>query len=474
MIIPVILAGGSGSRLWPLSRELYPKQFLPVVDDQSMLQSTLTRLSHIAGAADPIVVCNNEHRFIAAEQCRNLGVTTSSLILEPEGRNTAPAVAVAALKAIEKNEDAVLLVLPADHHIAEPEKFAAAVAAAGSAAADGSLVTFGVRPTAAETGYGYIRAPGEGKDARPLEAFVEKPELELAKKYLESPDYFWNSGMFVFKAEAFLEEARRLVPEVVDACAAALKASRPDMEFVRLDEAEWRRCPSDSIDYAVMEKTEKGVMIPLDAAWSDVGSWSAVRNESEMDESGNVARGDVYTSKSKNCLFYGGNRMMAGVGIEDIIVVDTLDAVLVAHADHVQSVKDIVESLKIDGRPEARLHRKVYRPWGSYDSIDSSGRFQVKRLTVLPGAILSLQMHHHRAEHWIVVSRTALVTKNDDKFLLHENQSTYIPMGTTHRLENPGKIDLEIIEVQCGAYLGEDDIVRFEDNYGRENEVPAT
>ena len=474
MLIPVVLAGGAGSRLWPLSRELYPKQFLPVIGEQSMLQNTLQRVGAIEEAGAPLIVCNHEHRFIAAEQCRSLDMQPSCIVLEPSGRNTAPAVTIAALRAQKQDPDAVLLILPADHHLAPDEVFAAAVRRAVVASQDGKLVTFGIAPTAPETGYGYIRAPGKGEAARAVEAFVEKPEVELAARYVESGDYYWNSGMFVFRADALLEEVGHLAPAVLDACTRAIDGATPDMEFLRLDAAAWDECPADSIDYAIMEKTAKGAMVPLAADWSDVGSWSAVRKESGTDEDGNVKRGDVYTENVRDSLFYGGNRLLAGVGLENIVVVDTLDAVLVAHTDHVQDVKRIVEQLQSERRPESRLHRKVYRPWGSYDSVDASDRFQVKRLTVLPGATLSLQMHHHRAEHWIVVSGTALVTKNDDSFLLHENESTYIPMGTTHRLENPGKIALEIIEVQCGAYLGEDDIVRFEDNYGREGEIPAT
>lgn len=473
MLIPVILAGGAGSRLWPLSRSLYPKQFLPLLGETTMLQTTLSRIAQLEAAPAPVVICNNEHRFIAAEQCRLAGVEPESIILEPVGRNTAPAVAVAALRALKVNPDACILVLPADHHIADEKAFAAAVDAAYQVAREGHLVTFGVKATRPETGYGYIRAPGSGDGARPIAGFVEKPELELAQSYVDSGEYFWNSGMFVFHAASLLEELERLAPDIHRACKQAIEGATEDMAFLRVDEQAWRSCPADSIDYAVMEKTSRGMMVPFSADWSDVGSWSSVREQSERDDAGNVARGDVYTEQCNNSMFYGGSRLLAGVGLDDIIVVDTLDAVLVAHADRAQDVKRIVEELETERRPEARLHRKVYRPWGSYDSIDNSERFQVKRLTVLPGATLSLQMHHHRAEHWIVVSGTALVTKNDDKFLLHENESTYIPMGTTHRLENPGKIVLEIIEVQCGAYLGEDDIVRFEDNYGREGEVPA-
>ncbi|MGY5942023.1 mannose-1-phosphate guanylyltransferase/mannose-6-phosphate isomerase [Stenotrophomonas forensis] len=463
-IVPVILSGGSGTRLWPLSREAYPKQFLPLVGEDTMLQATWKRVADIAGKA-PIVVANQEHRFMAAEQLRECNVRPQALILEPIGRNTAPAIAIAALQVLAENDDALLLVLPSDHVVRNENAFHAAVAQAASAADAGKLVTFGIVPTAPETGYGYIKAgPGEG--ARAVERFVEKPDLATAEGYVSSGEYFWNSGMFLFKASRYLQELERLQPAILVACRSALEKAARDTDFVRLDADAFAASPSDSIDYAVMEKTSDAAVVAMDAGWNDVGSWSALWDVSDKDTDGNACHGDVIALDCRNSYAYG-NRLIAMVGLEDVVVVETDDAVFVGHKDRVQDVKSIVAQIKRDGRSEAAAHRKVYRPWGAYDSIDNGARFQVKRITVKPGATLSLQMHHHRAEHWIVVSGTAEVTRGDDVILLSENQSTYIPLGVTHRLKNPGKLPLELIEVQSGSYLGEDDIVRFEDQYGR-------
>ncbi|HDS1125153.1 TPA: mannose-1-phosphate guanylyltransferase/mannose-6-phosphate isomerase [Stenotrophomonas maltophilia] len=463
-IVPVILSGGSGTRLWPLSREAYPKQFLPLVGEDTMLQATWKRVAVIAGAA-PIVVANQEHRFMAAEQLRECNVRPQALILEPIGRNTAPAIAIAALQVLAENDDALLLVLPSDHVVRNEKAFHAAVAQAANAADAGKLVTFGIVPTAPETGYGYIKAgPGEG--ARAVERFVEKPDLATAEGYVSSGEYFWNSGMFLFKASRYLQELERLQPAILVACRSALDKAARDTDFVRLDADAFAASPSDSIDYAVMEKTSDAAVVAMDAGWNDVGSWSALWDVSDKDADGNACHGDVIALDCRNSYAYG-NRLIAMVGLEDVVVVETDDAVFVGHKDRVQDVKSIVAQIKRDGRSEAAAHRKVYRPWGAYDSIDNGARFQVKRITVKPGATLSLQMHHHRAEHWIVVSGTAEVTRGEDVILLSENQSTYIPLGVTHRLKNPGKLPLELIEVQSGSYLGEDDIVRFEDQYGR-------
>lgn len=463
-ILPVILSGGSGSRLWPLSREAYPKQFLPLVGDNTMLQATWLRVAPIAGRK-PIVVANQEHRFMAAEQLRDSKAEPEALILEPIGRNTAPAIAIAALHALRTGEDALLLVLPSDHEIRDEHAFQRAVGVGAAAAQGDKLVTFGVVPAGPETGYGYVKAqPGDG--ARAVERFVEKPDLATAREYVASGEYFWNSGMFLFKASRYLDELRKFNPSMMSACEQALDQASIDQDFIRLSPAAFAACPSDSIDYAVMEKTQDAVVVPLDAGWSDVGSWSALWEVSDKDANGNAHHGDVIEVDCRNTYAYG-SRLIALVGLEDVVVVETDDAVMVGHRDRVQDVKALVSRIKKDGRSEAAAHRKVYRPWGAYDSIDNGSRFQVKRITVKPGAVLSLQMHHHRAEHWIVVSGTAEVTRGDEIILLTENQSTYIPLGVTHRLRNPGKLPLELIEVQSGSYLGEDDIVRFEDQYGR-------
>jgi mannose-1-phosphate guanylyltransferase/mannose-6-phosphate isomerase len=463
-VLPIILSGGSGTRLWPLSRESYPKQFLPLVGNQSMLQATWQRAAPVAAHA-PIVVANEEHRFVAAEQLQQIGVTPHAILLEPKGRNTAPAIAVAALEASRDGADPLLLVLPSDHVIGDEAAFQAAVRLAAAAAEQGKLVTFGIKPTAPETGYGYIKAAA-GDGARAVERFVEKPDLATAQSYLASGEYYWNSGMFLFRASRYLEELRKFQPAIADACTTAWQAAKRDADFTRLDKDAFAASPSDSIDYAVMEKTADAVVVPLDAKWSDVGSWSALLDVSPQDANGNAHHGDVIEIDCHNTYAYG-SRLIAMVGLQDVVVVETDDAVLVGHRERIQEVKDIVGKIKASGRSEATWHRKVYRPWGAYDSIDNGQRFQVKRITVKPGATLSLQMHHHRAEHWIVVSGTAEVTRGDEVLLLTENQSTYIPLGVTHRLKNPGKLPLELIEVQSGSYLGEDDIVRFEDTYGR-------
>ena len=482
MIIPVVLSGGSGSRLWPLSRELYPKQLLPLVGNLTMLQETVDRLKGVAELSAPLVVSNDQHRFMVAQQLADINQPAQAIILEPVGRNTAPAVAVAALQARANGDDPVLLVLPADHVIGNPQALCAAVSAAYPLALEGSLITFGVLPTAAETGYGYIKA---GKElcvrseeqktdhtapltAYTVERFVEKPDRATAEGYLQSGDYYWNSGMFMFKASRYLEELQRFAPTMLATSREALEKAQTDLDFVRLDSEAFARCPADSIDYAVMEKTDAAAVIPLDAGWSDVGSWSALWEVCPKDARCNVTNGDVLLHDVDNSYLHTEDgRLLAVIGMDDLIVVNTADAVLVTKKERCQEVKEIVALLKRANRDEALAHRKVYRPWGNYEAIDRSDRFQVKRITVKPGGTLSQQMHHHRAEHWIVVKGTARITKGDEVLMLSENQSTYIPLGVTHRLENPGKIDLELIEVQSGSYLGEDDIVRFEDIYGR-------
>jgi mannose-1-phosphate guanylyltransferase/mannose-6-phosphate isomerase len=468
LLIPVILSGGAGTRLWPLSREMYPKQLLALTGKLTMLQDTVTRLAGIAGAQPPIVVCNEAHRFTVAEQIRTLGVQSSAILLEPAGRNTAPAVALAALKALTLDPDATLIVAPADHVIRDARVFQAAAETATALAQDGKLVTFGIVAHAPETGYGYIRR-GEGKGpAYPVAQFIEKPPLDVATQFVATGDYYWNSGMFVFKASRFLDELAAFAPDVLEASRAALAAAKSDLDFVRVDKTEFEKCRSESIDYAVMEKTRDALVLPLDAGWSDVGSWSSLFDALPADEEGNVLQGDVMVHDTHDCYVHSTSRLVAAVGMEDHIIVETKDAVLVAPKERVQDVKDLVTMIKKAGRSESSWHREVFRPWGSYDSIDNGDRFQVKRLSVKPGGILSLQMHHHRAEHWIVVQGTARITCNDKTFLLSENESTYIPIGARHRIENPGKVPLRIVEVQSGSYLGEDDIVRYEDNYGRQ------
>jgi mannose-1-phosphate guanylyltransferase/mannose-6-phosphate isomerase len=466
---PVILTGGAGSRLWPVSREFYPKPLLPIFGEKTLLQDTATRLNSISTAGNPVYVCNEEHRFLVAEQARALGKESDAILLEPEGRNTAPALTIAALYLVDKEPDAMMVAMPADHVIPDQESFAAAVEQGGKLAERGYLVTFGVVADKAETGYGYIHRGDEIEESGvfQVDRFVEKPDANTAQGYIDAGDYYWNAGIFLLRANRWLEEMEKYQPEMLKACKQAMDNSSRDSDFVRVDKQAFLSSPSDSIDYAVMEKTDRAAVVPLKTAWSDVGSWSSVWEISEQDEEGNVSRGDVLTHETKNSLFMAENRCIAGVGLEDMIVVETADAVLVADKNRCQDVKAIVGKLKEFDREEHRFHRRVYRPWGDYEGIDHGTRYQVKRLTVKPGAQLSLQMHHHRAEHWIVVSGTAKITRGEDVFLLSENESTYISIGMNHRLENPGSIPLEIIEVQSGSYLGEDDIVRFEDAYNR-------
>ncbi|HEY5264722.1 MAG TPA: mannose-1-phosphate guanylyltransferase/mannose-6-phosphate isomerase [Steroidobacteraceae bacterium] len=467
-LIPVILSGGAGTRLWPLSREMYPKQLLALTSKRTMLQDTAARLAGIAGAGPPIVVCNEAHRFTVAEQIRALGLGASAILLEPVGRNTAPAVAIAALKAQQIDADATLVVAPADHVIRDALKFQAAAVVAAGLAQDGKLVTFGIVAHAPETGYGYIRRGDGNGPAYPVAQFIEKPPLDVAQQFVTSGDYFWNSGMFVFKAARYLAELKAFAPDILEASELAFAAAKTDLDFVRIDKAAFEKCRGESIDYAVMEKTRDAVVLPLDAGWSDVGSWSSLFDALPADEEGNVLQGDVLVHDTHDCYVHSTSRLVTAVGMDDHIIVETKDAILVAPKERVQDVKELVAMLKKSGRSESALHREVFRPWGSYDSIDNGERFQVKRLSVKPGGVLSLQMHHHRAEHWIVVQGTARITCDDKVFLLSENESTYIPIGARHRIENPGKVALHIVEVQSGSYLGEDDIVRYEDNYGRQ------
>ena len=469
-IYPVILSGGAGTRLWPLSRAVLPKQLLPLVTDKTMLQDTVLRVASWPELQPPLLVCGNEHRFLAAEQLREIGVTPLGILLEPVGRNTAPAVAAAAhyLRAIDP--DAVMLVLPADHVIEKPEVFAQAVAHASALVAEGKLATFGIVPQGPETGYGYIRrgAPAAGSEqCYEVAQFVEKPDRATAQGFVDDGGYYWNSGMFLFRADRYLSELGEFAPAILSAAESAVRQGYRDLDFCRLDEAAFSASPSDSIDYAVMERTSAAVVVPADIGWSDVGSWSALWQVQRGDGDGNVQRGDVYLDGVSNSLVRAESRIVAVVGVSDLIVVETPDAVLVAHKDQVQRVKQVVDHLKSKERTEHLHHTKVYRPWGYYEGIDAGDRFQVKRITVKPGEKLSLQMHHHRAEHWVVVSGTARVTCGEKVSLLSENESTYIPIGMNHRLENPGKVPLHIIEVQSGSYLGEDDIVRFEDIYQR-------
>jgi mannose-1-phosphate guanylyltransferase/mannose-6-phosphate isomerase len=471
-IYPVILSGGAGTRLWPLSRAVLPKQLLPLVSDQTMLQDTILRVAGWPGMQAPLLVCGNEHRFLVAEQLRQIDIKPLGILLEHVGRNTAPAVAAAANYLAALDPEAVMLVLPADHVIDNPAAFEAAVGAAAQLVADGALATFGIVPQGPETGYGYIRrgAPVAGNaGGYQVARFVEKPDRDTAQGFVDDGGYYWNSGMFLFSAHAYLNELAACAPAIAAAAEAAVRLGYQDLDFCRLDEAAFAACPSDSIDYAVMERTGRAVVVPADIGWSDVGSWSALWEvqKSGADANGNVQRGDVYLDGVTNSLVRASSRMVAVLGVQDLIVVETRDAVLVAHKDHVQRVKQVVDHLKLSERTEHLHHTKVYRPWGHYEGIDSGERFQVKRITVKPGEKLSLQMHHHRAEHWVVVSGTARVTCGDKVSLLSENESTYIPIGMNHRLENPGKLPLHIIEVQSGSYLGEDDIVRFEDIYQR-------
>lgn len=474
MIIPVIMAGGNGSRMWPLSRSMYPKQFLSLVSDtETMLQSTLLRLNGVNAAA-PMLICNEEHRFIAAEQVRALSMANNGIILEPFGRNTAPAIALAALQAQIIDENANLLILAADHVIQNNDAFIQSVAEAKQVSESGGVATFGIVPTAPETGYGYIHAGCKQAHGYAVEKFVEKPDLATAHAYVTSGDYYWNSGMFMVKASRYLELLGKYQPEMLTACQESIANPKLDFDFIRLNNEAFAACPNESVDYAVMEPlslNEPGVIsvIPLDAGWCDVGSWSSLWEVSDKDSNGNVIHGDVIVKQANNNHIHSGYKLVSLLGVDDLVIIDTKDALLVAHKDSVQDVKLIVNQIKADGRTEHNLAREVYRPWGKYDSIDTGDRFQVKRITVKPGERVSIQMHHHRAEHWIVVKGTALITINGEGRLYSENESAYIPITATHCMENPGKIDLEIIEVQTGGYLGEDDIVRFEDKYGRSN-----
>ncbi len=461
---PVLLSGGSGTRLWPLSREAYPKQFLPLASDHTMVQDTWLRIAPLAGSR-PIVVANEEHRFLVAEQLRQIGAPVPHILLEPVGRNTAPAIAAAALQALADGSDPFLLVLPSDHVVRPAERLRRAIQAALPAADAGALVTFGIVPDAPETGFGYIQAEA-GEGLRRVSRFVEKPDAATAQAYLDAGGYYWNSGMFLFRATRYLEELDRFRPDIVAAVRAAFAAAREDGDFVRLDRDAFAASPSDSIDYAVMEKTDHAMVLPVDIGWNDVGSWSALWEVGERDAEGNANHGDVIAVDTRNSYAYA-QRLVALVGLDDVVVVETDDAVLVARKDRVQEVKQVVARLKDGQRSQAVLHREVHRPWGSYDSVDMGARHQVKRIKVKPGAKLSLQSHAHRAEHWIVVKGVARVTRDNDVFELYENQSTYIPIGAKHRLENPGREPLELIEVQSGDYLGEDDIVRYSDIYGR-------
>ncbi|GGA25558.1 mannose-1-phosphate guanylyltransferase/mannose-6-phosphate isomerase [Dyella nitratireducens] len=469
MLIPLILSGGSGTRLWPVSRRNLPKQFLSLSGNGTLFQQTVARTRKLPDVTAPVIVASEDHRFLAADQLLEVGIKDATILLEPAARNTAPAIALGALKAVERDPQALLLVLPADHLIGDTESFVAAVQQALPAAGDGWLVTFGIRPDRPETGFGYIRrAEPIGSSAFRVERFVEKPDLATAEGYVKDGGYDWNSGMFLFKAARYLEELGQHAPEMLEAVRKAYATGHGDLDFVRVDADAFAKVPDNSIDYAVMEKTSRAAVVPVSCAWSDIGSWSALWLSGQHDEQGNQREGDTLTVDTRNSLLRSHDRhMIATVGVDDLIVVSTPDATLVAHRNAAQDVKKVVDQLKASGRTEHSFHRVVHRPWGSYDSLEAGGRFQVKRIVVKPGASLSLQKHHHRAEHWIVVSGTAEVTCDEKVFLLAENQSTYIPLGSVHRLRNPGKVPLELIEVQSGSYLGEDDIVRFDDVYGR-------
>jgi mannose-1-phosphate guanylyltransferase / mannose-6-phosphate isomerase len=473
-LVPLILCGGTGTRLWPLSRASYPKQYWPLAgaSEATLLQQTLQRLVGLPGLAPPLLVCNEDHRFIVAEQMRQMGVEPAAILLEPVGRNTAPAVAIAALQAAAIGEDPLLLVLAADHVIRQEERFRQTVCAGFAAAMAGQLVTFGIVPSSPETGYGYIESaePLSGNTPVPIARFVEKPDRATAETFIASGRFTWNSGIFLFRASAILTEMERLAPDVLRACRSALEHDSADLDFLRLEREAFAACPSVALDVAVMERTDRGCVLPLDAQWSDVGSWSALWETSDRDSQGNVLRGRVISRDARNCYLRSEHRLVVGLGVNDLVVVETDDVVLVAHRDRAQDVKNIVNQLEGEGAPESKAHRRIYRPWGHYDGVVEGDRWQVKKIQVKPGASLSLQMHHHRAEHWVVVKGTALVEKDGSQELLAENQSTYIPLGSRHRLINPGKIPVELIEVQSGTYLGEDDIVRFDDRYGRTKE----
>ena len=465
-LLPVILAGGSGTRLWPLSRKHYAKQYLALGGDMTMLQETVGRLSGV-DHLPPLLICNDDTRFLAAEQMRQIGRMDASILLEPAGRNTAPAIALGAFEAVASGNDPILLVMPADHKICDLAAFLRVVKTGQDLAASGKLVTFGIVPTHAETGYGYIQSGAPVGAALTVAAFVEKPDAETAEGYFKSGEYYWNSGIFMFRASRYLEELEKFRPDILLACQTAFSGKQADLDFLRFDKDAFLACPDDSIDYAVMEKTADAVVVPLDAGWSDIGSWAALWDASDKDENGNCEIGDVVSLDGTGNYINAQNRLVTAVGCENMVIVETKDVVFVAPKDRVQDVKKLVAQLKSDSRPEVDFHREVYRPWGKYDGVDAGERYQVKRITVNPGAKLSVQKHFHRAEHWVVVRGTAKVTKGKETILLTENQSTYIPLGEVHSLENPGKVPLELIEVQSGSYLGEDDIVRYEDRYGR-------
>lgn len=468
-LVPVILAGGSGTRLWPLSRQLYPKQFLPLGSAQSLLEQTLLRTRGVAGTTNPIVVAREDHRFLVEGQAKAAGIDRVTIVLEPAGRNTAPAVAIAAFEAVRQHgTEVLLLVLPSDQVIEDTQAFASAVVAGVQAAIAGRLVTFGIVPTAPETGYGYIKAGAPFLDGvSVIDRFVEKPDPDTATRYLAEGGYFWNSGMFLFQAATYLAGLQTLAPDIAEAAKRAHELGTSDGSFLKVDADTFSACRSDSIDYALMEKTHDAVVVPMDAGWNDLGSWSSVAQTQAADSVGNVVEGDVMCVDSQSCFVHSEGRLVAALGLRDQIIVETPDAVLVANKSRVQDVKEIVKRLEMSGRSEAREHRRVYRPWGFYEDIVMGPRYRVKRIHVSPGGRLSLQMHHHRAEHWVVVTGTAKITRGDEEMLLSEDQSSYIPIGMQHRLENPGKVPLELVEVQTGSYVGEDDIVRLEDVYGR-------
>ncbi|WP_345828201.1 mannose-1-phosphate guanylyltransferase/mannose-6-phosphate isomerase [Erwinia sp. HDF1-3R] len=468
MLLPVIMAGGTGSRLWPLSRELYPKQFICLHGQNSMLQETVLRLSGVQ-ARDPVVICNEEHRFLVAEQLRQVNKLSHNIILEPVGRNTAPAIALAALNAVDQGDDPILLVLAADHIIDDKSAFHEAIAQAIKYAKNGSLVTFGIVPTGPETGYGYIhrgeKISDDENSPHRVQRFVEKPDRETADDYIRSGQYYWNSGMFMFRAKRYLQELEKFRPDILEACKRAMANVKEGDDFINIDKDDFIACPDESVDYAVMEKTDDAVVVPLDAGWSDVGSWSALWEVNEKDVAGNSLKGDTFIHNAKNCYINTDDQLVAAIGVEDLVIVNTKDAVLVARRDQVQDVKRVVEFLKTECRSEYRKHRETYWPWGRADLVVQTGRFNVNRITVKPGEAFDLQMHYHRTEHWVILSGTAKVTIQDKTILLTENQSTFIPIGSIHTLENPGKIPLELLEIQSGSYLGDDDIINIKEQY---------
>ena len=466
MIVPVILSGGSGTRLWPLSRKLYPKQFLALINETSLFQDTITRLPE--GVSDPIIICNEEHRFIVAEQLRQIKSKSKGIILEPIGKNTAPAIAIAAMSILNEKEDSILLVLSADHLIKDMQKFQDSLQIANRIADEGKMVTLGIQPHKPEIGYGYIEVDNSKKNKYyNIISFREKPNLVDAKKYLDSGSHYWNSGIFIFKASSYLEELEKYEPEIFNICKQSFKKATKDLDFIRLDNEEFQKCENKSIDYAVMEKTKNGMVVPFNGTWSDIGSWDALWDSKTKDINNNVSEGDVITTKVKNSYIHSTNRLVTVNDVSDLVIIDTQDALLVSSKKNSQEIKNIVQKLNDDDRNESKSHRKVYRPWGYFDSIDLGKNFQVKRILVNPGAKLSLQKHKKRAEHWVIVKGIALITCGDKVFKLKENESTYIPKGETHRLENHEKIPLEIIEIQTGNYLGEDDIIRLDDDYKR-------